>query len=263
MDNIKDKVVLITGAAIGIGYKTAEELLRNGAKGVAVLDLNASVGETSVLTLEKEFGKGRAIFVHCDVTKEEQFKEAFEKTLNVFGTLDIVINNAGILRDHLIELTININTTAMIRGSLLALDYMGKHKGGNGGTLVNIASVVGLHPAHSLPIYTASKYAVMGFSRCIQDFYDITGVRVLVMCPGVTVTALIKNIETACLDFISNEKFTQEFSTYPVQPVEHVACSMVELIQKGKNGQVCVSEDNQPLYAVEFKHYTETKSPLE
>ncbi|KYQ48858.1 15-hydroxyprostaglandin dehydrogenase [NAD+] [Trachymyrmex zeteki] len=83
-----------------------------------------SNGQNAVATLENEFGKGRAIFVACDVTKADDFKKIFKKIVDTFKGLDIVINNAGIFDDNYWEKTVDLNVKAVIRGSMLAFDYM-------------------------------------------------------------------------------------------------------------------------------------------
>ncbi|KAK2586941.1 hypothetical protein KPH14_009869 [Odynerus spinipes] len=263
MDNIKNKSVLITGAATGLGYKYAEDLLRKGAKSVAILDLASSNGAESAATLEKEFGKGRAIFVPCDVSKAAEFEEAVKKVIDAFNGIDIFINNAGILDDTRWEKTIDINVTGLIRGSLLALDHMGKHKGGKGGTLVNIASIVGLGNAFTpTPVYTSSKHAVIGFSRTLKDSERKTGVRVLVMCPGATTTTLVTEIDKKSFDFIDKECIEECAKKHPKQSLENVSRAMIDLIQKGKNGAIWVSEGEQPPYHVEIPHYSKLAVPI-
>lgn len=252
MDNIKNKTILITGAANGIGFTYAQKLLQNGAKAVALLDLTTSPGQMSATTLEREFGKGKAIFFPCDVTNTEELAETFKKVWNVWNGLDIVINNAGMFNDKKWEETIRVNVNGVIQGSLLAMDLMSKHKGGKGGTIVNISSIVGLKPFKMCPVYCASKHAVMAFSLSLQENWDRTGVRVLVMCPGVTATTLLSNIEEKTLEFIDPVETRAALSNLPSQPAENVAHAMVALIQKGKNGSVWVSEDNQPPLAIEF-----------
>lgn len=252
MDNIKNKTVLITGAASGIGFGYAQKLLKNGAKVVALIDLSTSPGQTSAANLEKEFGKGKAVFYPCDVTDADKLKETFKKVWDAFNGVDIVINNAGILNDKQWHLTVDLNISGLIQGSLLALDLMGKHKGGKGGTIVNIASIVALDLYPVLPVYCASKHCVLAFSRCLQENYQNTGVRVLVMCPGVTDTPLVQNVQNKTFDFVKPTDVEQLFGKLPNQPSENVAQAMVSLIQKGKNGAVWVSEANQPPYAVEF-----------
>lgn len=256
--DVQNKTVMITGAARGLGYKYAEILLRNGAKRVAVVDLPTSDGQNAVSTLENEFGKGHAVFIACDVTKIDDLEKTFKKVVDSFEGLDILINNAGMLNDKYLDETIDLNVKALIRGSLLAFDYMGKHKGGKGGVIVNIASVVGLHEAYFLPIYSASKYAVLGFSKSLASMYDKTGVRVIIMCPGVTFTALVANISEKLCDsvraVIGSE--VNEMADYPTQTTDNVAPAMLDLIQKGENGSVWVSEGGQPPYAVDFNHYS-------
>ncbi|KMQ84627.1 15-hydroxyprostaglandin dehydrogenase, partial [Lasius niger] len=99
MDNVQNKTVMITGGAAGLGYKYAEILLRNGAKSVAIIDLPTSNGENAATTLKNEFGKGRAIFIACDVTKAEDLEKTFKRVVDAFETLDILINNAGIFNE--------------------------------------------------------------------------------------------------------------------------------------------------------------------
>ncbi|XP_066583830.1 uncharacterized protein [Prorops nasuta] len=258
---VNGKTVLITGGANGIGYNYAEELLKNHAKSIAILDLATSNGENAVAKLEKEFGKGRAIFVVCDVTNPEQLNASIRRVTAEFKQLDILINNAGIMKDSEWELMLNINVNALIRSSLIGIDVMGKHKSGAGGTIVNIASVAGLIAGPIVPIYCASKTAVIGFSRSLAQSYDNHGVRILTMCPGITNTFLINDKSDRYLDFIDAKQARNFFSNSYSQPTSHVAKAMVDLIERGKNGAVVVSEDSEPLYEVQFTNYKDMKKP--
>ncbi|XP_039307834.1 15-hydroxyprostaglandin dehydrogenase [NAD(+)]-like [Solenopsis invicta] len=227
---------MITGAANGIGYKCAEILLRNGTKKVAIVDLPTSNGQNAAATLENEFGKNCAIFIACDVSKADDLKKAFEKTIDEFEELDILINNAGIMNDKIWEQEINLNIKAVIRGSMLAFDHMGKHKGGKGGVIVNISSQLGLYPAF-ISMYSASKYAVLGFSQSLAKMYDKTGVRVVIMCPGATLTALLANIQDKICDSFRDLIDTDaEMDNHPTQTTDNVALAILDLIQKGENG---------------------------
>ncbi|XP_018060344.1 PREDICTED: 15-hydroxyprostaglandin dehydrogenase [NAD(+)]-like [Atta colombica] len=261
MYDVKNKTVMITGAASGLGYKYAEILLRNSARSIAVIDLPTSNGQNAVATLETEFGKGRAIFVACDVTKPDDLEKTFKKIVDTFEGLDILINNAGMLNDKYLEETIDLNVKALIRGSMLAFDYMGKHKGGKGGVIVNIASIFGLQPNYSFPIYSASKFAVLGFSQSLAGMYDKTGVRVVILCPGVTITTLISNIADKVCDSINAVSNNIDLK-YSRQTTDNVTLAMLELIQKGENQAAWVSEDNQSPYAVDFPHYSKRSLPV-
>ncbi|XP_003699709.3 15-hydroxyprostaglandin dehydrogenase [NAD(+)]-like [Megachile rotundata] len=252
MDNVKNKTALITGGASGIGYDVATKLLQGGAKVVAVLDLSTSPGPTSVANLEKQFGKGSALFFPCDVSNTKQFEETFKKVWNQLNGVDIMINNAGILNDKEWQRTVNVNVTGLIQGSLLAMEYMGKHKGGKGGTILNYASIVALEIYSPFPVYCASKHDVMAFSRSLQGLYHNTGVRVLVICPGITDTPLVSNLQNKLFDFVTAEDLQNRIKNLPTQPVENVARAIVTLIQKGENGSIWISEGNQPPRGVVF-----------
>ncbi|CAL1688486.1 unnamed protein product [Lasius platythorax] len=265
MDNVRNKTVMITGGAVGLGYKYAEILLRHDAKSVAIIDLPTSNGENAATTLENEFGKGRAFFIACDVTKAEDLEKAFKRVVDAFETLDILINNAGIFNEHKWEQLIDINVKGLIRGSYLALDHMGRHKGGKGGVIVNISSIAGLFMYLPAPIYTASKHAVLGFSQSLAGLYDKTGVRVLIMCPGATRTPIMDDFKNKVIHVIDAECAKSEFDNFEfstAQSTENVARAMLALIEKGKNGAAWVSEDNQPPYAVDFPHYSKRSLPV-
>lgn len=252
MDNIKNMNVLITGAASGIGLFYAEYMLKNGAKAVAILDLPTSAGSASAANLEKAFGKGKARFYPCDVTNVAQFEEVFKQAARNMNVIDIVINNAGILNDKNWQLTMNVNIGGVTQGSLLAIEHMHKSRGGKGGTLVNIASIVALDIYDLWPVYCASKHQVLAFSRCIEKWYDETGVRVLVICPGVTASNLFDDMNKTTLEFSRRQSAKELLASIPSQGPENVAEAMVTIIQKGKNGSVWVSEAGNPPYAVEF-----------
>ncbi|XP_076285942.1 15-hydroxyprostaglandin dehydrogenase [NAD(+)]-like [Lasioglossum baleicum] len=252
MDNIKNMNILVTGAARGIGLTYVQHMLKNGAKIVSLLDLPTSAGTTTVANLEKEFGKGKALFFPCDVTNVKQFEETFKKAANAMGGIDIVINNAGVANDKNWKLTVDVNMGGVIQGSLLAMEMMRKDKGGKGGVIVNISSVVGFYITRYMPAYCSSKHQVLAFSRGLAGWYEETSVRVLVMCPGVTTTPIIDNLESFAFDFVDKKKMVEDFNSYPTQGPENVAKAMVLLIQKGKNGSVWVSEGENPPYAIEF-----------
>lgn len=259
---IQQKTALITGGANGIGYCTARELLRSGAKAVAIVDLPNSNGETAVGELKKEFGENHAIFLVGDVANAEELTACFDKAIELFDTLDIVINNAGIMNDAEWEPMVDINYKGIVRGTILGLNHMGKHKGGNGGTIVNMSSIVGLQSNPIAPIYAGTQFAIVGFSLSLQTFYEKTGIRVLVICPGLTNTAMASKFMSSkvySMDILDDEIAAKEMTTMESQPPEHVANAIVELIEKGDNGTVFVSENNQPVYAVQLPSYTDLK----
>uniref|UniRef100_A0A6P8RBG3 15-hydroxyprostaglandin dehydrogenase [NAD(+)] n=1 Tax=Geotrypetes seraphini TaxID=260995 RepID=A0A6P8RBG3_GEOSA len=137
---VEGKVALVTGAAQGIGKAIIRELLENGAS-VSLIDIAVEKGEEYKTLLDEEFGEGKAIFIVCDVTNQDQLTDAFQQTVDHFGKLNIVVNNAGINNEKNWEKTINVNLNGMIRGTYLALKHMRKDEGGEGGLIVNMSSL--------------------------------------------------------------------------------------------------------------------------
>jgi len=121
-----------------------------------------------------------------------------------------------------------------------------------------------LFSGHFFPIYSASKCAVLGFSQSLASMYDKTGVRVIIMCPGFTATALIININSKVCDsirpIVTNEIASVE--NMPKQTSDNVALGVLNLIQKGKNGATWIIEGDQPPYAVNFPHYSKRCTPV-
>ncbi|XP_039308148.1 15-hydroxyprostaglandin dehydrogenase [NAD(+)]-like [Solenopsis invicta] len=131
---------------------------------------------------------------------------------------------------------------------MLAFDHMGKHKGGKGGVIVNISSVAGLYPESLFPVYSATKSAVLSFSQSLARRYNKSGVRVVVMCPGGTMTKVVGiNVKAKMSNSV---KATIDNSFYAsiikwlsmMQTAEHVALAVLDLIQKGKTRAVWVSD---------------------
>jgi len=253
--DLKGKIALITGGATGIGLSCAKELLRVGVQAVTIADINELNGEVAVKEITRLFGPNRAFFVKTDVTNPEELEDAVKKTISTWKTIDILINNAGVLNDAEWEFEISVNCISVVRGTLLALQYMGKDKGGKGGVVVNMASILGLQESASCPIYTATKHFVVGFDRSLGTpyHYSRTGVKILTMCPGVTDTALVAGANQSALTSLSpdiGQLLVKELANLGEQPTENVAQGMVTLIAEGDNGSVWVSEGNAPVYEV-------------
>ncbi|XP_069687830.1 15-hydroxyprostaglandin dehydrogenase [NAD(+)]-like isoform X1 [Periplaneta americana] len=252
--DLKDQVALVTGAAQGIGLATAKQLLKNGAKGVAICDIDSTKGEAATEDLNKEFGKGKAIFIKTDVTKQENLEEAFKKTKDTFKTINIVINNAGIF-DHVgihWEKVLDINVRGVVRGTKLAMEYMGKDKGGNGGTVVNIASVAGLGPNSSSSVYDGSKHFVVGYSQAMA-FAPLSarhGVRVLTICPGFTDTPVAEGVLIGLQQLSLDTEAI--LSANPMQEPDHVGEAIIHALREGETGSVWVSGKRSAPYKVEL-----------
>ncbi|XP_011882863.1 PREDICTED: peroxisomal hydratase-dehydrogenase-epimerase-like [Vollenhovia emeryi] len=244
---IKDKRVVMTGAASDAGLAFSRELLRNGASMIVMIDIRQSLGEQAVNNLNSEFGRKRAVFLHCDVANNSEFDATFKEALNILGGLDILINNAGVINETNFSEAIDVNVTAVIRGTLLGVQQMRKDSGGKGGVIVNISSIAGLRAVSQLPVYSATKHAVVSFSRSFAQpyHYQKTNVKVIVLCPGLDDTPVLKDLPQG----ISNADILQN---YRPQRVESIAHGLIYVIRCAQNGSVWISEDGKPVYEVQL-----------
>ncbi|OXU30577.1 hypothetical protein TSAR_007182 [Trichomalopsis sarcophagae] len=245
--DIKNKVAIITGGAGGIGVAIVKRLLEYGIKLVALFDIDNSNTKKIFMDLQKRYGK-RVELYPCDVTNKAEFEENFDKVLKTHKTIDILFNNAGIGSDIHTELMIDLNYKAVVLGSILFIERLGKHNGGKGGIIVNTASILGLRNFDCLPVYCSTKHAIVSFTRCLDVQYNNTGVRVVAICPGLTVTPLLSSV-TKPMDFIVTD-IQKSFRELKTQAPECVADAVIKIIQKGKSGDVWVAEDSQAPYAV-------------
>lgn len=242
---IKDKRVIVTGAASDLGLTFSRELLRNGASIIVLIDIRQSHGEQAVENLNNEFGRKRAIFLHCDVTNNSEFDAAFKEAINILGGLDILVNNVGVINEVDFSRTIDVNVTAVIRGTLLGIQQMRKDSGGKGGVIVNISSIAGLQAVSQLPVYSATKHAVVSFSRSFAQpyHYERTNVKVIVLCPGLTGRPVVEDLPQG----VSSTDILQK---YRPQKVESVAHGLIYVIRCAQNGSVWINEDGKPVYEI-------------
>lgn len=237
---LNGKIAVVTGAALGIGKALTETLLQNGAK-VALLDINKTAGESLSEALNKQYGQERTLFFNCNVESDDQIKAAFQKTKEAFGGIDILCNNAGILNEKTWEKTVSINLMGVIRGTYLGLEQMSKLTGGRGGVIVNTASLAGIGPMPSCPVYTATKHGVVGFTRAMAAVSASSGygIRVNVLCPGFVQTELMSSIAVRLGQFSHMAEETQQLiDKFGIITVSDVAECLLELVtDETKNGE--------------------------
>ena len=195
MDILKNKVALITGGASGIGRATAILFAREGAA-VAIVDINAEQGK-SALSEIKAAG-GRAVFISCDVTRSEQCQQAVAQTVAAFGGLDILFNNAGIIRRADVLTTteaewdrvMDVNVKSIFLMSKYAIPQIEKR---GGGAIINTSSCWGLKGGGNAVSYCASKGAVTNMTRAMAIDHGGQNIRVNAVCPGDTDTPMLRN----------------------------------------------------------------------
>ncbi|PKB73682.1 MAG: cyclopentanol dehydrogenase [SAR202 cluster bacterium Io17-Chloro-G7] len=189
---LEGKVALITGAARGQGAAEARMFAREGAK-VVIADILDGDGEK----LAAEIGEsgGDALFVHLDVTSEDQWRSAIGETVSRFGKLDVLVNNAAVWRRGLVEETtvehwdsiFEVNAKGVFLGTKLAITEM---RNAGGGSIINISSVAGLVGSLTSSAYSASKGAVRLFTKSTAIQYASEGIRANSIHPGAIDTAM-------------------------------------------------------------------------
>ena len=197
---VKNKIVIVTGAGSGIGKATAIHFAKYGAI-VVVADINLESAQKVVEEIVTNGGICRSIKVN--VAKFEEVDYLIKATIKEFGRLDVIVNNAGIgpnlLRTHESSLedwnrVIAVNQTGVFYCMKLALVEFLKQ---GGGTIVNIASLAGLKASPNNISYSASKFAVVGMTKSVAMEYATKNIRVNAVCPGYTESALLDQLIAA------------------------------------------------------------------
>ncbi|MCU1640199.1 MAG: L-2,3-butanediol dehydrogenase [Nocardia sp.] len=213
------KVAFVTGAARGIGAATAARLAADGFT-VAIADLDEAACKTAVDAIVADGGK--AIAVACNVTDEASVDAAFERVAAELGSVDVLINNAGVLRDNLLfKMSVEDWDTVMsvhLRGAFLcsraAQRYMVKQKSGK---IVNTSSVSALG-SRGQANYSAAKMGIQGFTRTLAIELGPYGINVNAVAPGFIVTDMTD--ATAARVGVDPEEFrTQAAAVTPLRRV--------------------------------------------
>lgn len=158
----EDKVGVITGGGSGIGYEIAREFLKGGMSFVTIIDINKEKSLENINKLTREFGEDNVLYVEGDVGDPEQMDYAFRNTVLHYHTIDIIVNNAGVMDDVQWENQIRTNLHGCVIGTLLGMQYMSKSSSGRGGTIVNIGSIMSMIPSCGFPIYTLTQFGIAG-----------------------------------------------------------------------------------------------------
>jgi 3-oxoacyl-[acyl-carrier protein] reductase len=179
----KDKVVMVTGGAAGIGRVTAEAFAREGAK-LAICDVNPEAGEVAAKALGPE-----ASFQKVDVVSEAAVSAWAEEVAKRYGRIDVLVNNAGITRDALLlrmkeadwDLVMNINLKGAFLCTRAVVRYMAQQRSGR---IVNVASVVGVVGNVGQANYVASKAGLIGLTKTVAREFAGRGITVNAVAPG-------------------------------------------------------------------------------
>jgi len=192
---LEGKIALITGGASGIGRATALLFAREGAA-VSVVDVDQAKGQAVVQEIITR--GGRAIFVHCDVTQAADCQRAVQQTVDKLGGLDILFNNAGIIRRATVLETTEEEWDRVMAVNVKSIFLLSKYAipimvAAGGGVIINTASGWGLVGGRKAATYCASKGAVVNLTRAMALDHGEQNIRVNCICPGDTDTPMLRD----------------------------------------------------------------------
>ncbi|MCH2451378.1 MAG: SDR family oxidoreductase [Gracilimonas sp.] len=208
MKALESKVAIITGAAKGIGESTALLFAKEGAK-VVVSDIDEENGKKVTEAIKKDGGE--ALFVKSDASKPKDHEELVKKTVDAFGKLDIAVNNAGIggslaqTAEYPVDdwdNVIKLNLSGVFYGTKYQIAEMMKN---GGGSIVNIASILGQVGTANSPAYVAAKHGVVGLTKTAAIEYAQENIRVNAVGPGYIKTPLLDALDDETLEYLVSQ----------------------------------------------------------
>ncbi|WNF38655.1 3-oxoacyl-ACP reductase FabG [Bacillaceae bacterium IKA-2] len=199
---LKDKIAIITGGGNGIGRETVLTFVREGAK-VVIADFDVEAGE-QVLNEVKRLG-GTAIFQEVNVADKDSVARLVEKTVDTFGSVTILVNNAGITADAMThkmtseawQKVIDINLTGVFYCTQAVIGKMVEQ---GSGKIINTSSVSGVYGNVGQANYAATKAGVIGMTKTWAKEYGGKGVNVNAVAPGFIETAMVAKVPEKVID---------------------------------------------------------------
>lgn len=203
MSKLNGKVAIVTGASKGIGASIAEHLAAEGAA-VVVNYASSQAGADAVVKRITEAG-GTAIAVKADVSKAEEIATLFAETKKAFGRLDVLVNNAGVYEfaplDSVTEAHFHKQFNLNVLGLLLTTKEAAAYFGPEGGSVINISSIVGPMPVATASVYSATKAAVDAITVALSKELGPKKIRVNSLNPGMVETEGLHAVGFAESDF--------------------------------------------------------------
>jgi NAD(P)-dependent dehydrogenase (short-subunit alcohol dehydrogenase family) len=242
--NIKDCKAIVTGGASGLGEACVRNFIEAGAQ-VAILDRDSARGEK----LAAELG-GNAVFAEADITSEESVQRAIKRALDSFGSINTVINCAGIgdigkmfsKKGPLPLATFNrvvqvnlIGTFNVLRLAVAEMVNNDQNENGEKGVIINTASIAGFDGQIGQPAYAASKAAVIGLTLPLARECADYGIRVMTIAPGIFKTPMMAAVPQAAVDAIRK---TIPFPSRFGNPDEYAVLAMHIVENPYLNGEV-------------------------
>jgi short-subunit dehydrogenase len=247
MSYFSDKVVAITGGSDGIGRALVEAFIAMGAK-VATCGRN----HDKLYKLQMEYAGKWLYTMVCDVSKEQDCKKFIDSTIEMFGGIDILINNAGISMRALVEDTdvdvirrvMDVNFFGAVYCTRFALPSLIQRKG----TVVGVSSVAGYRGLPGRSGYSASKFALQGWLEALRTEMLDKGVNVMWVSPGFTTS----NIRNVALNASGESQGESTMDESKMMPAKECAQYIIEAIKKRKRTLVLTYNGKQTVFMNKF-----------
>ena len=235
--NFEGKVVIVTGASSGIGEALCRNLLQAKAKVVL-----AARNEDKMKAIVADYPEGNVLVVKADVSRRDDCVKVVSETINKFGTIDVLINNAGIsmraifedLDVSVIEQLMNVNFWGTVYCTREAYPYLLKSKG----SVVGVSSIAGFQGLPARTGYSASKFAMHGFLNTIRVETLNQGLHVMIACPGFTES----NIRNTALTADGSQQGFTPLDEKNLMSADEVAKKIIRGIQKRKRTLIMTTQ---------------------
>lgn len=198
-DAIRGRRIWLSGGARGLGLCFAKALLSHGCAALALVDIaepSAGAAIVSELLASRQSTDQRVKYYHVDVRDPRRLTDSLLDAALSFGGLDTVVNNAGVADERELDATVAVNLVAVVRATEAALDAFEEVPAGEGAerVIVNVASAGGVVEMPIAPIYSASKFGVVGYTKSMRNACDERGVRIMCFCPAWADTGMGKTV---------------------------------------------------------------------
>ncbi|MEE2774161.1 MAG: SDR family oxidoreductase [Pseudomonadota bacterium] len=229
MTTMSNKIIFITGASRGIGKAAALEFAKNGAK-VALFGRD----KKSLIKVQSEIGES-ATALQGDVSVFSDVERAVKKTVEIFGRIDVLINNAAAIKPiaYLTEAciedwdkVIDINIKGVFYGNRCAIPHMLKNKGG---TIISVSSGAAFNSIEAWSAYCTSKAGLSMLTACTNLEYGLRGIRTMSLLPGTVATQMQKEIKLSGINPVSKLDWSEHF------PPEWPAKALVWMCQSASD----------------------------
>lgn len=249
MEQMTDKVVVITGASSGIGKALAFELAHKKAR-LSLAARNIEELENIKADIDSH---GVDVMVHkTDVSKQQDCKELIERTMEHFGRIDVLINNAGIsMRATLEDMDLDVFKKVMdvnLFGAVYCTKYALPHLLKSKGSVVGVSSIAGYVGLPARTAYSSSKYALQGFLDALRTENRKTGLHVLVACPGYTES----NIRKSALNSKGQSQDESPLKEDKIMSAKDVAAEITRAIEQRKRTLTLTTEGKLAVFLSKF-----------